>query len=240
MHCLGRISVSQVVALLSVIVWPALIGLALCGFRVRISDLIANVSERIKTGGVEFAGVKIAPQQIPADAAAATQQGLPSVASTGSTPNSTLGPGVAKRFAPPVRDYTAFIEKRLDDILPVLMEQFSISKEDATRYAAVDHIAALRLERASRVIFGSQIEAINLLTSRGGRVPLETLQPIYTSATVNFPQVYTNYTFEQWLSYLVTWDLITIKGSDVILEPAGKVIVSYMQGWGYLNTRPLG
>jgi hypothetical protein len=105
-----------------------------------------------------------------------------------------------------------------------------LRKDDAEFFRAV----------AAAVPAGSQLEALNLLTTLGGRLSTETLRPIYTTATTNYPHMYTNYIFEQWLSFLVTAQLIKIDDSDAVITPAGKTIIPYMQGWGYLNIRPVG
>ena len=120
------------------------------------------------------------------------------------------------------------------------MREQNLTREDTFRWVAVDSWAALRLERASRFLFGSQIDAINVLNNYGGRLLTEVLRPIYLNASTTFPPLYANYTFEQWLSYLTNNGLITIEGSDVVITPSGKAIVPYMQALGYLNIRPGG
>jgi hypothetical protein len=111
-------------------------------------------------------------------------------------------------------------------------------EEEVLKYVAIDHIAAVRLERASRAIFGSQLNAINHLNHQGGRLPVETLRLFYTNAATASPQIYANYMFEQWLGYLTSWDLIRIDGSDAVITAAGKAIFFYMQSWGYLTVWP--
>jgi hypothetical protein len=233
--------VPELVQLIGVIVWPTLIGLVLCGFRVPIWSILTSVANRSVKVGAQGLELSAPPQQTPVDASAASPQGLPPAASVVSTTKTGSGPiPIAKRFAVPLHDFVSEVEKIVDELIPHLMQQFNIAKEDALKYAVVDNLSALRLERASRNIFGSQIDAINVLNGRGGRLPIDALRSIYTNATVAFPQIYTNYTFDQWLAYLTGADLIRIDGSDAVVTPAGKVIISYMQGWGYLATRPPG
>jgi hypothetical protein len=147
---------------------------------------------------------------------------------------------LVKRFVPLVREFAGEIEAIIDDMIPNIMDHFNIEWDVAMNYVAIDHVAALRLERASRLIFGSQIDAINMLNVAGGRLSIETLRPTYSVAVVSFPQAYLKYSFEQWLAYLTAWDLIKIEGSEVMIRPAGKVIVPYMQQWGYLNFKRPG
>jgi hypothetical protein len=232
----GVISMSELVTLIVCIAWPVVIGGALYVFRVPISTVIASISNRSFKLGTQGFEASIPPQQTAVDTSA-SQQGLQP---TGTEVEAAPGLGIAKHFGVPLEEYVSEVEKGLDEAIPHLMRQYNFSKDDAIKYAAVDHAAALRLERVSRIIFGSQIDAINLLTSFGGRIQSEALRSIYNNAVPNFPSVYTNYSFEQWLAFLINASLIRIDGSDVIATPAGKAIVPYMQGWGYLNIRPLG
>jgi hypothetical protein len=179
------------------------------------------------------------PQQI-AGEASTSSQGLPSKGSTKADDDGRTYGGIANHFAVPVRDYVDKIEDILYDAIPTLQKQLNLDKEKAIWYAAIDHMAALRLERVSRAIFGSQLEALGLLATFGDRLSRETLRPIYTKAATDYPAMYTNYIFEQWLAFLVNCDLIKLDNEDVVATAAGKTIIPYMEGWGYLRIRPAG
>jgi hypothetical protein len=235
-----EITLAQIVTLVVGIAWPLVIGAALYLYRVPISALIASISNRSFKVGTQGLELSIPPQQAIADTPATQHQGLPPSILPAPRMETPSTPGITKHFAVPFHDYISKMEQAIDNSLPVLMQQFNITREDALKYAATDSWAALGLERASRYIYGSQIDAINMLNARGGRLPLDNLRPIYGTAVITFPFVYENYSFEQWLLFLTHWDLIRIEGADAIIAPAGKVIVSYLQGLGYLNTRLLG
>jgi hypothetical protein len=234
--------VAEIVKLIVGIAWPILFGGVLYWYFTPFSNLLSGVTNlltsmlnrSLKVGTLELSGPL---QQTATAGASASQQGLQPA---GTEVESAPGPGIAKHFGVHLEEYVSDVEKGLDAAIPQLMRQYNFSKDDAIKYAAVDHAAALRLERVSRIIFGSQIDAINLLISYGGRIQSEALRSIYNNTAPNFPTVYTNYSFEQWLAYLINSGLVRIDGSDVVATPAGKAIVPYMQRWGYLNVRPLG
>jgi hypothetical protein len=233
--------VDEIVKLISVLAWPVLIGLALCGFRVPISTFITSLSHLLSKRTLKAGPFEVSdPAQQIASEASASSQGLPSKGSTKADDDGSDYGGIANHFAAPVRDYVDKIEDILYDALPHLEKQFNIDRQKAILYAAVDHMAALRLERISRAIFGSQLEALGLVVTFGDRLPRETLRPIYTKATTDYPAMYTNYIFEQWLAFLVNCDLIKLDNEDVVVTPAGKTIIPYMDGWGYLRVRPAG
>jgi hypothetical protein len=239
--------VTEVVALINSLKWPVLIGLVLVGFCIPIwklltsvSTFVASMSNRsLKVGPVEVSGPL---QQAVSETTASSQEGLPPATLPAPPGATTSGPRpLAKHFGPLIEEFAVEVEATIEDvILPNAMRQLNIDYEAAMNYVAIDHVAALRLERASRMIFGSQIDAINMLNLVGGRLSIETLRPTYNAAVAAFPQGYTNYSFEQWLAYLTAWDLIKVEGLEVTIRPAGRVIIPYMQRWGYLNIRPPG
>ncbi len=230
---------TELIALVNILAWPVVIGLALCGFRVPITDLMAGMSHLItsmsqralKVGAFE-AGP---PQQTPLNASATAEQGLSPIAPTAPEVASTSGStSIANRFNDPYRDFALQVEEGIEQELPNIKQRLNLSENEYMLYLAVDSLGALRLERASRSIFRSQIEAIKHLTL-SGRMPVDGLLPSYTKAATASPEIYENYTFEQWLSYLTSWGLISREGADATVTPAGKAIVAYMERWGYIH-----
>jgi hypothetical protein len=96
------------------------------------------------------------------------------------------------------------------------------------------------MERASRHIFGSQIDALNFIAGAGGRCPKAQLLPYYANAVGQYPLFYSNYSFDQWLDFLISQNLIIPDGDNLALAPGGRAIVPYMQARGYLQSRPIG
>ena len=103
----------------------------------------------------------------------------------------------------------------------------------------IDRSGALYLERASRFILGSQIDALRFL-SMNASANKEQLRTFYMSAAASNPTFFATFPFEQWLNFLAAWNLVSVESDTVRLTAAGTAIVPYMQTWGYLNFRPGG
>ena len=144
-------------------------------------------------------------------------------------------------FNPPFQDIVTEVARNLDTVmLPALMSRFNGDKERALRYALIDFQSAVALERASRFLFGSQIDALIFLGTSGGRGTKEELTNFYRAAAVKYPEIYAKYTFEAWLGFMQNQGLVSINGDTVAFLPAGKAIIAYMQTRGYLATRAPG
>jgi hypothetical protein len=144
-----------------------------------ISDLIRNREVEVGAKGIRISSP---PQQTPLAISAAPQQGLAPADSD--TPTREAGPvSVARLFVANLQEFASEMEKMVEGVLPDVMQHYNIDRETAVEYLAVDYFAALRFERISRGILGSQINAINQLNIHGGRLSVEGLRPIYTAAT---------------------------------------------------------
>jgi hypothetical protein len=225
---------SDIVRLIIGLSWPILLAWALWFFREQIKTVLVNRTIKVRPGVLE---VGLPQQQPPTEA-----QKEPGLAPKSDLATGEARGGVALQPAsstlPAFRDFLTEVEQRLDHEMPRLMT--GRSREETLKYLSVDSSAALYLERASRYIFGSQLDAINLLLANNGRTRMENLRPLYGRAAALFPAFYNNYSFEQWLSFLTQWNLVRIEGDDCVLTPAGRAIIIYMQIWRYLVIRPVG
>jgi hypothetical protein len=146
----------------------------------------------------------------------------------------------ASHFPPPVHDFIAHTEQQIENELPRYAAYLKKNTEQTLKHEFVESVAALYLGRASRHLFGSQIDVLNFLIRNNGKAAVENLRPFYAAGAAAFPVFYANYSFAQWLSFMTSWNLIQIQGTDVTLRPAGRAIIPYMQNWGYLTPRPVG
>lgn len=228
---------ATVVTLITGLVWPLTLIFSLCLFRNPIKAVIARGTFKVGPQGLE---VSAPQQQLPSDSSKSDSGLAPTqetVQASGPTSNAT---SALTYYLPQYHDFMNEIRNRVDAEIPVYMANLKLSREETLRHMFVDYSAALYLERASRVIFGSQIDAINYLVAIGGTAQKDDLRPYYSQAASANPLVYANYPFDMWLQFLLGWDLVRIEGTKVVLTAAGKAIVPYMQTWGYLNSRPLG
>jgi hypothetical protein len=145
----------------------------------------------------------------------------------------------ADLFSAPFRGIVTEIANFIEDVsLPNTLPMFDGNREKALRHLLVDFQTAVCLERASRFIFGSQIDTLIFLEANNGLgTKLEALR-YYEAAKVTRPDIYTNYPFEGWLGFLANNHLITVNGDVVKLTAAGRAIVQYMNNRGYLSPRP--
>jgi hypothetical protein len=90
-------------------------------------------------------------------------------------------------------------------------------------------------ERAYLTIFGSQLAAMQALNSGGPEgFPLATIRPFYDLGASNFPSVYENYTFEQWLGYLESSQLVArLPGDRITISINGRAFLKYLVHQGY-------
>jgi hypothetical protein len=62
----------------------------------------------------------------------------------------------------------------------------------------------------------------------GGAVSAEVAGRFYEEAKAAFPEAYRNYTFGQWIGFLIRSVLITVQGDNFILTPYGRGLLRYI------------
>jgi hypothetical protein len=194
--------------------WP-IVGLILgLVFVVSFHGPIAGLLNRIR---------KIGPTGVEADSAAAAQE---KVAAQEGNLKTQVSPGaeeLLQTFDNQVvleaeRNVRTDLEKRK------IVEQPERERV-LIRVAAVTGICFL-FERAYVLIFGSQLWLLQALNS-AVRTKQEIL-PIYTNAKAAAPQLYSQYSFEQWLNFLVSQSLILINGETVAITVRGREFLKYL------------
>lgn len=144
------------------------------------------------------------------------------------------------QFAPHYQDFVTEVENLIDTNLPGLMARLNIDRERAYRNVAIDYFAALHLERSSRFLFGSQIDALNFLVTNNSRATRDEIRKLYDAAAAAFPAIYASYSFDSWLGFMQNWGLINAQESLITLLPTGRALIPYMEGRMYLARRPPG
>jgi hypothetical protein len=81
-------------------------------------------------------------------------------------------------------------------LLPSILPNFDGNREQALRYSLIDFRSAVFLERASRFLFGSQIDALIFLGANNGHATTGELQRYYTAGVESAPEFYTNCPFD--------------------------------------------
>lgn len=222
------------------VAWPTVAIFGIWYFRSPLTTVIQSFATRpFKAAGMLDAGAAAQPST-PAESTS-LDQAIP--ADPSSPPPNTAGAEarrpLASYFAEPYRDLITDIESRLDTAIQT-MQQSGETETDILKHATVDFAAALHVEKASRHIFGSQLDAIGFVSGVGGHATKQQLKTFYDQATNQYPEFYQNYSLDRWLEFMINWNLIDVAGDVVTLKPAGKSILPYMQAQGYLVSRPVG
>jgi hypothetical protein len=152
----------------------------------------------------------------------------------------------------------AELDKRLQavrsfDVPPIVTEQENLIQADLERLGVsereqieilVKHLAVtqllLRAEVTYRTIFGSQIfllRFLNLAPGTGGT--REKLAEFYESARAQSPDLYANYSFEQYLHYLLSQGLIVGQDPErYVITVAGKEFLKWMSDASVTENKP--
>lgn len=109
----------------------------------------------------------------------------------------------------------AAMTKRVEKVKQTIdLQQFTVEqiREMLTELAGLV-LMAIEFENLYTLIFGSQILLLQDLNSAflTGR-PLERAKSFYENAVKTFPPVYQNYSFDQWLTFLVNNGLLNREG----------------------------
>ncbi|MBI5711259.1 MAG: hypothetical protein HZC42_13305 [Candidatus Eisenbacteria bacterium] len=111
------------------------------------------------------------------------------------------------------------------------LEARGLSTEADRVRALVDDVAvwslSARCERIYGLIFGSQIDALQLLNSPN-LVSAEIIRPYYNTAAASAPALYAAYPFEQWLAFLSSWGLVEMQGQGLRTSEFGRLFLHYL------------
>ena len=212
------------------IVWPIAIVVMVLGaliiFRTPLTGLI-NRARRVGYGdkSIDLGETPAAEQQKRIDKPA-TETPIPAVP--------------ADHALPPQSDVYGPIERQIETALadPPIPE--SVKKAWLIRALAANRVMREH-EVRYRAITGSQINLV--LEANSPNVPnLARAQAIYDTAKVAFPEGYTNFPFETWISWPVSVGLLTrVPGpgaTDVFLiTPIGRDFLHYLVNTGLTTAK---
>src|SRR5262249_26253086 len=146
----------------------------------------------------------------------------------------------ASLFEPPFQELVGDVEAKIDNELPALSAKLGKSREDSLKHTLIDQYCGLLLERVSRFLYGSQIDAVIFLNANNNRATLDEIKRFYDTAATNFPELYKNYSFEKWLVFMQTNRIVGASDNIVEATSIGKALIAYMQRRRYLVTRAPG
>jgi hypothetical protein len=108
----------------------------------------------------------------------------------------TLPQSTASSFAPPFQELVSDVEAKIDSELPTLSANLGKTREETLKHTLIDQYCGLVLERASRFLYGSQIDALMFINANNNRATTDEIKHFYDTGAKNFPQIYANYSFE--------------------------------------------
>lgn len=112
------------------------------------------------------------------------------------------------------------------------LEEKKITNPEDREKALLRSLAAtgvvLHFERAHSSIWASQLGGLHFLNPRAEGADVSELVPFYDQAKAQFPPLYENYTFAQWLGFLELQSLIAKKDTRVYISVAGREFLKYL------------
>ena len=151
-----------------------------------------------------------------------------------------LSQSTASSFEPQYHELVSDVEAKINAELPALASKSGKSQDDALRYLLMDQFSALILERASRFLYGSQIDSLIFLHSNNYRATLDEIKRFYDMGSAKFPEIYKNYPFEKWLGFLEMNGIVGVSNNIITATPIGKALIPYMEMRRYLLTKAPG
>lgn len=104
------------------------------------------------------------------------------------------------------------------------------------RYLAIN-LLSLHFERINAAIWGSQISILQHLNSRIDGDTVMILKSFYDNVYRMYPETFTNYSFEQYMQFLVTFNLIKQQGEQYFIANIGREFLVYIAATGQTKWR---
>jgi hypothetical protein len=88
-------------------------------------------------------------------------------------------------------------------------------------------------------VYRSQILMLMELNRRGGWIPILEAKPYYDKAATDYPEVYSHYSFDLWLSFMKQQEWFVQHPSNMLeITVRGKDFLKYLTHWGrYADAR---
>lgn len=100
-------------------------------------------------------------------------------------------------------------------------------REKALRRALATANITQHFERTYSVLWASQLTCLRFLNPRDG-VDRAELHPIYEAAKAQYPALYTDYSFDQWLGFLQRMTMVFERGSRWYITVGGREFLKYL------------
>ena len=144
----------------------------------------------------------------------------------------------------PQVDFNPFEHFRIAYYSPLTAEVENNIKIAAQRHYPNDHegfytkligigIVSYTHDMTWAYIFKSQLMLLMEMNRNNGWIPIAEAKKFYDAAALEYPHVYPQYSFDQWLEYMKGQQLIIRHASDMLeITHRGKDFLKYLAHWG--------
>lgn len=209
----------------SVVIWPLTVIFVVSLFRKEVRRLLGRLV-RISKEGAEF--------DVPAQASATFEgEDVTKIS------REALERAPTDHYAPAFRPIIENLQKKILSQLNELSEQTGSTREALLLRGLADTVAALHLERVYRYIFGSQISALEFLADQPDYISSKgEIRKHYDAACIAYPDLYTDYSFDAWLNFLLRMELVIVSDEMVTLTDLGLALPGYILTQRYSSRLP--
>ena len=160
--------------------------------------------------------------------------GIEATAGDQVTAKSEAGPSVADEFVR-LFDNQLLVERENSirtDLIRIVGADQTQKEKILIRIIAAQAILQ-EFETTYRTIWGSQLTAIEITNATPDRVELRVFETLYNQAAAREKERYTNYSFEQWLTYMESRLLSIRKDDRIHITLSGREFLKYIIHQGY-------
>ncbi len=197
--------------LVKVIAWPVLILVLVFVLKPVLVALLVNRNWEFKGFGIVATVRAIEQQQ-------ATTPDNPVTAAP-------IAPFVPQPAPDPNSPALASMEQRIQELVAAIPP--ADRQAQLVRALAISRLLASH-EFVYNRIFGSQIEGLKRLDEIGS-ISVEAARDFFRPYAEKFPQLYTNYPFENWLGFMLTSGLVRRDGDQLFPTEFGHAFLVYLR-----------
>jgi hypothetical protein len=201
--------------ILEIVKWPGVFLLCFLLFIIFFYKPIKTKILEINKVTRKDTGISFAPEQV-----------------TSKDKSEKVEEGVVESNIFSLKLFTEGAKKRIDGIISKESGIESIDSLEEKYKALYGYTKLIFILNSARIvylrIFGSQLRILQQLHSMESATK-ESLKMFYDAAKNAWPDTYKDYTYEQYLNFLVVNDLIVLKGeNEVALAPFGQDLLTFI------------
>jgi hypothetical protein len=205
-------TLDDVVKILEALKWPAVAVIALYLFRAETRNLVSGLRSRnIKFAGAEATAERI--EQITPPAAS-----LPVHVVTAATPH------------PFELSDNPFFQSEVQALTQRVQAIPFSSTDEKLRWMLREGaglLVRLEYEKIYRDVWASQMELLGAANRLGG-ITEQQAREHYSTVAQAAPAVYANYTFDQWIRFLVAFGLLDVANQNWTTTGKGQLFIQYL------------